>query len=92
MSNYHGKVMNVPIKYNKAASKHAYYKVGHRDARHDAAEITAEADAEIDRLRARVAELEAVLRKIESAEEATTWGHIAAIRMASAALEGRDDE
>lgn len=62
------------------------------DAEHDDAWVAYDASEEIIELSARVAELEAVLRKIASSEEASTWGHIASIRMASAALEGRDNE
>lgn len=46
---YHSRIMNIerdPMKV-AAAPKDAAYSCGHRDARHAAAEITLEADAEI---------------------------------------------
>lgn len=64
--NYHGQIMNIQLTSakigaaveagvlldNDRETKLALvYKMGHRDARHDAAEIAASADAKIERLR-----------------------------------------
>jgi chromosome segregation ATPase len=53
MSNYHGRMMNIPTTGRRSVA----YREGHRDARHAAAEIASEADAEIASLAAEVAEL-----------------------------------
>jgi hypothetical protein len=47
MSDYHGRIMNIPTTEWGASYKH-----GHRDARHAAAEIALEAAAEVRSLRA----------------------------------------
>jgi uncharacterized coiled-coil DUF342 family protein len=57
MSDYHGRVMHIPTPANEA--RNAEYKIGHRDARHAAAGIANEADAEIARLTAERDELRA---------------------------------
>lgn len=60
MSNYHGRIINIPCDPDTKAPEHRQvdcetihraYKFGHRGARHAACEIAAEADAEIARLR-----------------------------------------
>ena len=49
MSDYHGRTMNIPLP--TSGREHSFmYKTGHRDARHAAAEIANDADAEIGRL------------------------------------------
>lgn len=53
MSDYHRKVMNLPLP-SRVYDRDSHYKSGARDARHAAAEIAAEADAEIARLTARI--------------------------------------
>jgi hypothetical protein len=60
MSDYHGRMMNIP-----ATEWGASYKHGHRDARHAAAEVALEADAEIAALRAVVAEARDALERIQ---------------------------
>jgi hypothetical protein len=45
--NYHGRIMNI----STFLVPDEGYRIGHRDARHAAAEIANEADAEIERLR-----------------------------------------
>lgn len=60
MSDFHNRIMNlpcVPPRYGWDASKRAYAE-GHRDARHEAARIAAEADALIEEQAARIARLE----------------------------------
>ena len=53
---FHARMMNIPIPdhfnsaEDQAAGLRVTYKIGHRDARNDAAEIASEADAEIRRL------------------------------------------
>jgi hypothetical protein len=60
MSDYHGRLMNLRTTGRRSVA----YREGHRDARHAAAEIANEADAEIARLR----ETEEALRKIKAGE------------------------
>lgn len=55
---YHEKMMNIPRPSTRSRNG-PHYAAGHRDARHAAAEIAAEADAEIDALKAQLAEAEA---------------------------------
>ena len=57
---YHQRIMNMPA-YGDVPFE---YKEGHRDARHSAAEVANEADAEVERLQARVRELEAPARAL----------------------------
>jgi catalase len=64
--NYHGRIMNIPINHPKAMTSENY-KEGHRDARHDAAEIANEADAEIERLRSALGASEAYAKECETA-------------------------
>jgi hypothetical protein len=47
VSNYHARIMNIPVDLDDWK-----YKVGHRDARHAAAMIALEAQAEVERLTA----------------------------------------
>lgn len=65
--NLHGRIMNiravVPARLGVEGDKYraferAAYLDGHKAARHAAAEIAAEADAELETLRKRIAELE----------------------------------
>lgn len=49
MSDFHGRMMNIQAPHYADSYER---KVGHRDARHAAAEIALEADAEIERLTA----------------------------------------
>jgi hypothetical protein len=51
--NYHGRIMNI----STFLVPDEGYRIGHRDARHAAAEIANEADAEIERLRGLLREL-----------------------------------
>lgn len=57
MSDYHNRMMNIQVdaasmaEAGKPRSLRLAYKYGHRDARHAAAEIALEAQAEIARLR-----------------------------------------
>ena len=49
---YHSKIMNIPVTLTTFPGELAIaHKFGHRDARHAAAEIALQADAEIERLR-----------------------------------------
>ena len=51
MSNYHGRVMNIPSDVEGMSNpSRVIYKTGHRDARHAAAEIAAEADGLVEDL------------------------------------------
>jgi hypothetical protein len=56
---YHGEIMNIPCDAGMAGTDNVLlaYLHGHRDARHAAAEIANEADAEIAKLKARIREL-----------------------------------
>ena len=61
----HGEIMNLPAKPSISANAsvdHAY-RVGHRDARHAAAELALKADAEIERLRSALRNLDSRLRE-----------------------------
>lgn len=49
MSDYHARIMNIPANGKEMDS--TAYRLGHRDARHAAAEIALEAEAEVERLR-----------------------------------------
>ena len=60
---YHVRIMNIPA-YEDAPFE---YKEGHRDARHAAAEIANEAEAEAERLQARERELRMVLAQTTAA-------------------------
>jgi hypothetical protein len=52
MSNYHGKLMDVPCSFACSFDQSWNYRAGHHAALRAAAEIAAEADAEIAALRA----------------------------------------
>lgn len=47
---YHQRIMNIAANPPGNWSGESAYKIGHRDARHAAAEVAAEADAEVERL------------------------------------------
>lgn len=68
MSDYHGRIMNIQSK-NHGGCEHSsgLYRLGHRDARHAAAEIANEAACEIDRLRAEGERLREALLVAEKA-------------------------
>ena len=68
MSDYHARIMNIPA-YGDAPFE---YKEGHRDARHAAAEIALEAEAEVERLQARERELEASVPTVSDIHTAVT--------------------
>ena len=52
----HDEIMNLPSgQGTMSQSPDMAYKIGHRDARHAAAELALKADAEIERLRAALA-------------------------------------
>lgn len=73
---YYDRIMNIPAKPPKAiGSNHPIiYKEGHRDARHAAAEIAGEADAEIARLKNEKAELlEALENMVSIALPGMNW-------------------
>lgn len=57
---YHNRIMNIQSlpRMDDPPESGVAYKFGHRDARHAAAEIANGADAEIARLKERIAELE----------------------------------
>ena len=51
MSNYHGRIMNIPSDVEGMSNpSRVIYRTGHRDARHAAAEIAAEAEGVIGEL------------------------------------------
>jgi REP element-mobilizing transposase RayT len=58
--NYHARMMN--IQFPKYATTPMTYETGHRDARHAAAEIANEADAEIKRLQTQLDQITYLLR------------------------------
>jgi len=60
---YHGRIMNIQCVVPTSVIWPTSYKFGHRDARHAAAEIACEAQAEIARLR------EALEKLCEMADE-----------------------
>ena len=62
VSDYHARTVNLSMTNFTPAALTYEYRQGHRDARHAAAEIALEAEAEVERLQARVQELEAALQ------------------------------
>jgi hypothetical protein len=62
MSDYHSRIMNIPAGNPETVPYH--FKKGHQNARHAAAEIATEADAEIESLRSRLAAAEEKLHRI----------------------------
>lgn len=77
MTNYHARMMNIPCvpMHRLAGTKEARtrtgaYSWGHKDARHAAAEIANEADAELTRLRF---DLEVHKRLVDEWTEKTDW-------------------
>lgn len=60
MSDYHGRMMNIPC---PKIPDSAAFALGHREARHAAAQIANEADDEILALRKRLAEATELLRE-----------------------------
>ena len=85
---YHQRMMNIPL--GDLIADSGQYRNGHRDARHDAAEIANEADAEIARLTrelgerdARLDEAERLLNRVDAvgsgkAGSVQAWGSVAA--------------
>ena len=75
MSSYHGKIMNIPTRPDAAIEDQLQartdtdlvmaYKIGHRDARHAAAEIANEADQRIAELEAQLAAANARIEQLE---------------------------
>lgn len=50
--NYHDRIMNIQAtRVKEFRPQHVSYKEGHRDARHEAAEIALEAEREIEELK-----------------------------------------
>lgn len=72
MTTYHSRIMNIPR--HSAGIVDAFdidsfeqgHRRGHKDAKHAAADIAGEADAEIARLQAQVAELRSKLNEVHS--------------------------
>ena len=66
--NFHERMMNIQVDQEEInactdnQSESIAYKLGHRDARHAAAEIANEADLEIERLKKLVSKLENALQ------------------------------
>lgn len=61
--NLHNEIMNIPAKEFKATPKHygdyqMVYKLGHRDARHAASELSLKAEARIEELEEQLKESE----------------------------------
>ena len=90
---YHGRIMNIaidPVRGGQIELAHPFtaYSIGHREARHAAAEIANEADAEIARLRdalESVCAANAGPRDNDSAEEwRAYWRELAVTRCAIA--------
>jgi hypothetical protein len=79
--NYHGRMMNIGVEGIKGTLKNdadargirIAYKLGHRDARHVAAEIAAEADARIAALEAQLERAREALRQYANREN---WGYL----------------
>lgn len=66
--NYHGRIMNI-MDYRWHSHD---YLTGHRDARHAAAEIANEADAEIERLQEELFDLRIAYKKLKASEAAAS--------------------
>lgn len=73
---YHNRVMNLSTEQYKVCwseSDFRIYKIGHRDARHAAAEIANEADAKIEKLKNVLQEIsDGVFCDLKSVEEYAT--------------------
>lgn len=65
---YHQRTMNIQANPHEAEYRGEGYAYGHRDARHAAAEIAAEADAEIERLTADLAAARAEVERYQKRE------------------------
>lgn len=71
MSNYHGDIMNIPVDDDlmnyiaKTDAEVFAYKVGHKDARHEAAELGDHADCVIEELRIALKMARATLRCVQ---------------------------
>lgn len=67
--NLHGQMMNLPCALPPMVVDDQAYKLGHRDARHAAAALANDADAEISRLRDTQRVLVEALRKIVAIDD-----------------------
>ena len=80
--NLHGQIMNLqckPANMDAEPNQKLAYKVGHRDARHAAAELALKADAEIERLRKALQEADTLMGHDDAMTEwrerwAGLWG------------------
>lgn len=76
---YHGRIMNIEqtppayINNHPTDSRHNAYSVGHRDARHAAAEIVCEADKALREKDAEIARLREALEWLLSTVDRQTW-------------------
>lgn len=72
----HGLIMNLPCEWAMRdwSNTREAYMYGHRDARHAAAELALMADAEIERLRTEVRNLQAGIRELVCSSDAPTIG------------------
>ena len=88
MSNYHGRIMNIPSDVEGMSNpSRVIYKTGHRDARHAAAEIAAEADELVEDL---YEALDNLLGMIEN--ERPDWRHSEQEEARAALAKARGEE
>lgn len=91
MSNFHGRLMNIPARAGQSSRLPGYYE-GHRDARHAAAEIGLEADALAARLASVERERDEIMAMAERREgklQARLAEAEAALSLASQAIDER---
>lgn len=69
---YHNRIMNIPHGRVGDSDGMKMYRLGHRDARHAAAEIATEADIEIERLRDQLGALQISYDRLKASEAAAS--------------------
>lgn len=102
MSDYHGRIMNLSVSLDKQAlacetvGDMVVYVKGHRDARHAAAEIALEADAQLEAAAEKIAQAEALFATFVAESDAraqaafATWeGQVAQLNAKIRALMGK---
>ena len=76
MSDFHGRMVNIQITPESSLNlrddtARSLYKLGHRDARHAAAEIANEADRQIEELMSRLGRLQGMAETLREQQDET---------------------
>jgi hypothetical protein len=90
-SDFHGRIMNIQLDPGYQGNHVPHMKLGHKQARHTAAEIANEADIRIAELEAELREAASKLDAISEAEEGTSTKQVIA-RWASKARAALGDD